>query len=480
MDGGALLGGRYRLRELIGYGGSADVYAAADELLGRVVAVKVFKSELSDAVNAARRRSEMQLSAALNHPNLVTVHDARVPERDAHEAPTGAAADPAYLVMELVAGSTLADLVAQGPMAEPAVRRLALGLVDALRVIHAAGLVHRDVKPANILITDTGVAKISDFGIARLVDAAHLTATMDVVGTAAYLSPEQASGQQVDSATDVYALGLVLLECLTGRREFPGPPLESALARLRRDPEVSPTLPSPWPAMLTAMTQADPTTRPTAAEVLDLLHGSPDAAPALPLALAAPAGPAAGDPTVIERSAATSGTSAAYATSGTSAAYATADADVTRVDSAPPLWTPAKPGRKGTSRRRWIGWAAAVVVAGATALIIAATNQNVDPGVPIDQVGTSQSQSVADPSGVDPSADAAGTADQSAPPASAATSQTPPAVTTTEQLPPVTTTAPAVTETVTSGANGAGKGDKGTSGKDEKSKATKTKEPKSK
>jgi serine/threonine protein kinase len=442
---GTVLGGRYRLHTLIGHGSSADVYAGTDERLGRPVAVKVFKAHLTDPTNLARQQSEMQLSAGLNHPNLVIVHDAQVPEPSAAvaalAAPSAGTLAPAYLVMELVSGRTLADLLATGPMAEALVRRMAIGLADALCLIHSRGLVHRDIKPANILITDTGTAKLSDFGIARLVDAAHLTATQDVIGTAAYLSPEQARGGHVDPATDIYALGLVLLESLTGRREFPGPPLESALGRLHRNPVIAPTLPEPWPAILTAMTTSDSACRPTAASLLDMLRPAPKAAehpasindsptsqPVLSEAIPDP--PGVHDPTLIEPP---------------------RDAGATPTESRM-LWTPVIGSPARTRRRRqWIGGSAAIAVAVGTAFLIAVTNRDIGTQTPTNQTppaSTGISAATGAPSGGQDPLNAA------TPPPSDASAPAEQATTTIESPTQATTVAPAVTQTVTSTANG--------------------------
>lgn len=476
--------------ELIGYGGSADVYAGIDELLGRPVAVKVFKAHLTDPVNLARQRSEMRLLAGLDHRHLVTIHDAWLPDvavavQVSSNPSVGRSAAPAYLVMELVSGRSLANQLAQGAMPEPEVRRMAIGMAEALSLIHSRGLVHRDVKPANILFTVTGVAKLSDFGIARMVDAAHLTATQDVIGTAAYLSPEQATGAPVDSATDVYALGLVLLESLTGRREFPGPPLEAALTRLRRDPWIPPTLPDMWPATLTAMTMADPLARPTAAEVLEVLWGAFDDAerPApmgqVPLLKSATSGTPTGssyEPTLI-------GHPHAAATTG----------------AAPPmLWTPAIDGR-ATTRNRWVGGIAAIALAVLATLLTYTPNRDASTDTPTDPATTSSAADVdnattdAPEAAPDPPSATASPSTQATPlTTSAVDSDTPlaplppvavsaPVVTetTTTQLPPVTTAAPAVTQTVTSSATAPGNG-KGTQpSANGKPKGTKTKLPKS-
>jgi serine/threonine protein kinase len=240
---------RYELGEVIGVGGMARVHRARDTQLDRDVAVKVFRTDLDDEAQS-RAQQEMQTLASLSHPGLVTVHDA----------------GPGYLAMELVEGPTLAaarsvDLV-----------RVGAEVADALAYVHSQGVVHRDVKPANILLSDGG-AKLTDFGIARVLDGARHTSTGLTVGTAPFLAPEQVTGDPVTPATDVYALGLVLLECLTGRREYDGSPVEAALARLTRRPDVPDTLPDPWPGLLRAMTARMPSMRPTAAEVAFVLRG---------------------------------------------------------------------------------------------------------------------------------------------------------------------------------------------------------------
>ena len=251
---GARIGGRYRLEELVGRGGSAQVWSAEDEALGRRVALKLVSSTGGD--DAGRVGDEARLLARLNHPGLVPVYDAGTDE-SGHP----------WVVMELVVGETLADAVARGPLSSERTAEIGRVLADALAYVHGEGLVHRDVKPANVLLGRDGRVRLTDFGIARLVDAAKVTATGLTVGTASYLSPEQVLGSHVGPLADVYSLGLVLLECLTGRREYPGAAVEVALARLSRQPVVPPTLPAGWPGLLTSMTAREPGPRPTAYEV---------------------------------------------------------------------------------------------------------------------------------------------------------------------------------------------------------------------
>ncbi len=258
---GSVLDGRYRLDELIGLGGTASVYRGRDTLLDRTVAVKVFHGHHTDPAMAgpamaARQQLEMQIVARLRHRNLILLHDAR-----------NSADGPSYLVLEFVPGPTLARRIEQGPLDAHEVSGIGMGIAGALQTVHAGGLVHRDVKPGNILLDADGEAKLSDFGIARAVAAERITDGADVVGTAPYMSPEQARGNPVGPAADIYPLGLVLLEAITGRREFPGAPVEAAVARLFRDPVIPDDLPAGWSSLLRSMTAFTPDARPSAAEV---------------------------------------------------------------------------------------------------------------------------------------------------------------------------------------------------------------------
>ena len=208
-----LLGGRYRLGEMIGTGGMADVYVAEDTRLARQVAVKVLRSDLArDPSFVARFRKEAFAAAGLNHPGIVAVYDS--------------GEEPApYIVMELVSGHTLRELIHKGERV-PLKRALEIGegILAALEYSHERGIVHRDIKPANIMITDQGDVKVMDFGIARaLADlGATLTNTWNIVGTAQYLSPEQALGEAADLRSDIYSTGCLLYEVLTGKPPFTG------------------------------------------------------------------------------------------------------------------------------------------------------------------------------------------------------------------------------------------------------------------
>jgi serine/threonine-protein kinase len=208
-----LLGGRYKLGEMIGTGGMADVYTAHDTRLARQVAVKILRSDLArDPSFVSRFRKEALAAAGLNHPGIVAVYDS--------------GEEPApYIVMELVSGHTLRELIHKGERV-PLKRALEIGegILAALEYSHERGIVHRDIKPANVMITDQGDVKVMDFGIARaLADlGATLTSTWNIVGTAQYLSPEQALGEVADFRSDIYSTGCLLYEVLTGQPPFTG------------------------------------------------------------------------------------------------------------------------------------------------------------------------------------------------------------------------------------------------------------------
>ena len=255
-----IVAGRYVLGDVLGTGAMAQVRQATDLLLERQVAVKVFREDLDDD-SAERARSEMRTLAVLSHPRLVGIHDAGTRE-DGHP----------YLVMELVEGPTLAQCCLDGSLTPERLASIGADLAEALAYVHSQGVVHRDVKPANILLAQDG-AKLTDFGIARIVDGARHTGTGLTIGTAPYLAPEQVTGASIGPATDVYALGLVLLECLTGHREYDGNAVEAAMARLHRPPRIPADLPAPWPDLLAGMTAMRPGDRPTADQVAGLLRG---------------------------------------------------------------------------------------------------------------------------------------------------------------------------------------------------------------
>src|SRR4051794_4822801 len=257
-DDERLLDGRYRLGDRLGSGAVAEVFRALDERLARPVAVKLFRGDAAEELQ--RHEAEMRTLAQLDHPSLVTVYDAG----DANGQP--------YLVMQLVEGDTLADELRRGPIGLDRAARYGAALADALAYVHARGFVHRDVKPANVLIAADGRVHLADFGIARLVDSAHETRTGDVLGTPAYFAPEQVAGEPVAAPGDVYALGIMLIEALSGERPFEGTAMEIALARVNRSPDVPTTLSQGWQTLLAAMTARNPQDRPSAGQVADNLR----------------------------------------------------------------------------------------------------------------------------------------------------------------------------------------------------------------
>jgi serine/threonine-protein kinase len=217
----SLIGGRYALGELLGRGGMAEVRKGTDTRLGRTVAVKRLRTDLaSDVTFQARFRREAQSAASLNHPAIVAVYDTgEVPASD------GSGISQPYIVMEYVAGRTLRDILREGRKILPErALEITSGVLSALDYSHRAGIIHRDIKPGNVMLTPSGDVKVMDFGIARAISDASstMTQTAAVVGTAQYLSPEQARGETVDSRSDVYSAGCLLYELLTGRPPFVG------------------------------------------------------------------------------------------------------------------------------------------------------------------------------------------------------------------------------------------------------------------
>lgn len=251
---GTVVADRYRLTAALGQGAMANVYRAVDDRLDREVAVKLFHPGQEASVRA-RFGAEAQALARLSHPGLVGIYDA------------GVEGDRPYLVMQLVEGETLRERLLAGPLDPDAVVLLGARLAMALAHVHANGVVHRDIKPSNIVLDPNGSPHLADFGIALLLDAARMTGSNEIMGTAAYLSPEQILGVDVAAAADVYSLGLVLLECLTGELEYPGvSKVESALARLHRSPRMPDGISPVLAELLTAMTARKPEDRPAAGD----------------------------------------------------------------------------------------------------------------------------------------------------------------------------------------------------------------------
>jgi serine/threonine protein kinase len=253
----------------------AEVYRATDVVLDRPVALKVLRDVNSSEDERARFTAEAKVLARLNHPGLVTVLDA------------GTAGDQPFLVMDLVDGPTLAEKVAGTPMQTAEIADIGGQVARALAYVHSSGVVHRDVKPGNVLLGPDGRARLADFGIARLVDhGAQLTRTGHALGSPTYFSPEQVRSQRVGPPSDIYSLGLVLLEALTGRIAFPGQPMQSALTRLSNPVPIPDDLPPAWRRLLGAMTATDPRDRPDAKQAAQTLEEG---------GLDEPATPSAGD-----------------------------------------------------------------------------------------------------------------------------------------------------------------------------------------
>jgi eukaryotic-like serine/threonine-protein kinase len=281
---GDVLGGRYRLVELLGQGGMATIYRATDAQLGREVAVKVLHPEYGrDPGFVARFKQEAQSAASLSHPNIVGVFD------------FGTDADGPYIVMELVDGEDVATLLARnGPLPPRQAARLAAEVAHALGAAHARGIVHRDVKPGNILVSADGRVKVTDFGIARAWADARLTLPGVTLGSVHYFSPEQALGEQATEASDIYSLGIVLYELLTGRRPWEGDNAASvAMARISAPPplvsDVRPNVPPVLEAIDRKALSPDPAARfPSAGAMADALEAFLDEGGARPAAAGVP------------------------------------------------------------------------------------------------------------------------------------------------------------------------------------------------
>ena len=231
---GRLLGGRYQVGELLGYGGMAEVHRGRDTRLGRDVAIKMLRTDLArDETFQIRFRREAQNAASLNHPAIVAVYDT-----GEETAPTGETIP--YIVMEFVNGRTLKEVLgAEGPLMPRRALEITADICAALEFSHRHGIIHRDIKPGNVMLTQTGVVKVMDFGIARALASGMttMTQTSAVIGTAQYLSPEQARGEPVDARSDVYATGCVLYELLTGQPPFVGDnPVSVAYQHVREEP----------------------------------------------------------------------------------------------------------------------------------------------------------------------------------------------------------------------------------------------------
>ena len=264
-----LLGERYWLEAVLGRGGMSTVFLAHDQVLGRPVAIKLFTQ--SSAADTSRQESELALLSSLNHHGLVNLFDAGVDIADDGQRHR-------FLVMEFVRGTDLQSRLAAGPIAPRHIAEIGFDMAEALEYVHGNNVIHRDIKPSNILLVDYGNgaprarAKLSDFGIALSEDMERMTREGATTGTAAFLSPEQAAGANVGTQSDVYSLGLVLLECFTRHVEYPGGIVESAVARVTRNPVIPDDLPAHWRSLLKAMTARRPSDRPPPRELVASLR----------------------------------------------------------------------------------------------------------------------------------------------------------------------------------------------------------------
>jgi eukaryotic-like serine/threonine-protein kinase len=453
--GGWRVADRYRVVDRIGAGGMADVFRAHDELLARDVAVKVFRARTApDTANGPeRQRAELHALARLNHPNLITLFDGSTDDLDG----------PAYLIMELVEGPTLADRIAHGRLPEPEVRAIGSQIAEGLAYVHAAGMVHRDVKPANILLGADRVAdsvtvraRLSDFGIVRMLGTESMTSVDLTLGTASYLAPEQAHGSGVGPEADVYSLGLSLIEALSGLRAFDGTAMEAVVARLNQDPEIPADLPAPWPSLLAAMTARNPADRPSAAQVAQLLRVGGTARPAVGDATTAALRTAVIAAAAAVPVATTTGSGAPIAAAAAMHPSPTDLSDVVYVD---------EPGRTARPRHRRLagGLIAAALVLAAVAIasvLLFGSNSPSRSGTPTEQpalthhatAGKHSSHAAADATGR-PSTGAARTssASRSAATTSAHTSSAPTTSAGTSSA-PRTSSAPSTSQAVSSSA----------------------------
>jgi eukaryotic-like serine/threonine-protein kinase len=258
-----LLLGRYRPLRLLARGSSALVFRGWDTVLGRDVAIKHFNTYSTGSLEAFR--DEVRVLARLSHHGIVAINDMGIDDSSAHEPHP-------FLVMEFVRGTTLREMLAERALTSTEIGEIGFEVAEALEYVHAQGVIHRDISPSNVMLVDYGTtlprtrARLTDFGIAISVGTPHHDGE-PTVGTPAYLSPEQVSGFSLTPASDIYSLGLVMLQGFTRVQAFPGAAYESALARLSADPLIPETVQKPWADLLQWMTLRDPSARPSAAEL---------------------------------------------------------------------------------------------------------------------------------------------------------------------------------------------------------------------
>ncbi|HWE68868.1 MAG TPA: serine/threonine-protein kinase [Acidimicrobiales bacterium] len=364
-----VLAGRYRLGRLLGRGGMSDVYLAVDQDTDREVAVKIVRS--GDPDLARRLAQEARALEGFAHPGLVRLLD------------TGVSGDQAFLVMDYVDGLNLAEILRRGPLEPRSTAALGASVAGALAYVHERGIVHRDIKPANILLNRDGDARLGDFGIARLIDVSTLTLDGTTLGTAAYMAPEQLQDHQVGPPADIWSLGLVLLECMTGERVYQGSPGEMVARRLAGPVPIPADLPVPWKVLLSGMLHDRPDQRLDASEVAALLTTAAFAAAWVPGTAAATALAATqlDDLTLVTPPAAAAaaagngggaGTTVVSPAAGVGGTTQAIPAD-TRV--APPSLLVAAPSTPRVSRRR-LGIAGAVLAAALVVALVLALGSN--------------------------------------------------------------------------------------------------------
>jgi eukaryotic-like serine/threonine-protein kinase len=249
-----VLADRYRLDDRIATGGMGEVWRAVDLVLGRPVAVKLLRDDYAQHPETLERfRAEARHTAAVSHPGIAQMYDYGEPRPG----------QPPFLVMELVEGVPLTELVARGPLDPARVMDMVAQAAAGLYAAHAVGLVHRDIKPGNLLVSPDGTVKITDFGIAYAAGSAPLTRTGALIGTPAYLAPERVTGASAGPASDLYSLGIVAYECLAGAQPFTGTPMEVALSHQYQPiPPLPPVVPLPVAALVAELTARDPAGRP--------------------------------------------------------------------------------------------------------------------------------------------------------------------------------------------------------------------------
>jgi len=258
-----LLNERYRPETLIGRGGTSAVYSGTDVVLGRRVAIKLLSAKA--AADETQYRGELRILSSLNHHGIVSIIDAGIDRSSPDDLRP-------FIVMEFVQGETLRQALLKRTFTSRQIGEIAYDIAEALEYVHLKAIVHRDITPANILLVDYGTktsrvrAQLTDFGIAMETDHVPVSSGA-TTGTAAYLSPEQARNTTLATPSDIYSLGLVLLECFTHELAFPGTPVDSAIARLRQPPAIPPTIPAPWRSLIKRMTHPAPSERPNAETV---------------------------------------------------------------------------------------------------------------------------------------------------------------------------------------------------------------------